>query len=73
MTPARKPESESLVAFLREHGPFTEREVIAANLRVALEVSEGNKSKAARMLGMSRLTIRRRIGWLIEKAKRPYQ
>lgn len=70
MKPTRTVETEALIAFLRENGPFTEREVIAANLRVALERAEGNKSLAARMLGMTRWTIMRRIGWLIGQARR---
>lgn len=70
MMPTRTLKTEALIAFLRDHGPFTEREVIAANLRVALEVSSGNKTKAAKLLGMTRWTIIRRIGWLIEGAKR---
>lgn len=52
--------------FLREHGPYTEREVIAANLRVALEVSNGNRTRAAKLLGLARWTVLRRIGWLIQ-------
>lgn len=63
-------EVTDLETFLRERGPFRERDIIAANLRIALEVSQGNKTHAAKLLGMTRWTILRRIGWLIEGAKR---
>lgn len=57
-------QTELLEDFLRDNGPFKEREVLAANLRVVLEMTSGNRTIAAKMLGICRDTMWRRVKWL---------
>lgn len=63
---------EQLKAVLREHGPFRERDVMAVNAQVALEVEAGNKSRAAHRLGLTRKTFKTRLRWLLALLGKDY-
>ena len=60
--PAQAPESDEELDPVEPGAPFpTLRELETAHIRRALEVAEGNKSRTAELLGISRETLYQKL------------
>lgn len=53
---------KQLGEYIRSHGPFREKDLMAINAKAAHDI-EGNKSRAAKRVGLTRKTLKIRLGW----------